>query len=224
MGQLYLIRHGQASFGEVDYDKLSPTGWQQAAQLSRWLHSQGIDFDAVYAGTLRRHRETAEAALSHCDSRSLNHDAAFDELNANLLWQFHLPEMLRQHGERVFSPDKAVLKKIFVQVVDDWAEGKANYPELESWLNFKQRVQQRVKALCETHKPGSKVAVFTSGGPISAALLMYPHQPALPDRLHWDIANASVTVLDYDEKGIHRVSRIAEVPHLEGLPDLLTHL
>ncbi|HET8705674.1 MAG TPA: phosphoglycerate mutase family protein, partial [Pseudomonadales bacterium] len=119
MGQLYLIRHGQASFGEADYDKLSPTGWQQATQLSHWLHQQGIDFDAVYAGTLRRHRETAEAALQHRGGTRLQHDPAFDELNANLLWQLHLPEMLRQHGDLVISPDKAVLKRIFVQAVDD---------------------------------------------------------------------------------------------------------
>lgn len=224
MGQLYLIRHGQASFGEADYDKLSPTGWQQAEHLSRWLHKQGIEFDAVYAGTLRRHRETAEAALQHRGDTTLKHEAAFDELDANLLWQLHLPELLRQHGDKILSPDKAVLKKIFVQAVDDWAEGKADYPEMEPWSAFKQRVQGKVKALCESHMPGSKVAVFTSGGPISAALLMHQHETALPDKLQWDIANASVTVLDFDKNGIKGVSRVAETPHLEEFPDLVTHL
>ena len=29
MGILYLVRHGQASFGEADYDRLSPLGHRQ---------------------------------------------------------------------------------------------------------------------------------------------------------------------------------------------------
>ena len=52
MGTLYLIRHGQASYGEADYDKLSARGAEQAAAVGRWLAGKKID--ALYAGPLRR--------------------------------------------------------------------------------------------------------------------------------------------------------------------------
>ncbi|MCF8967887.1 histidine phosphatase family protein, partial [Pseudomonas carnis] len=37
MGSIYLIRHGQASFGADDYDVLSPIGVEQAQVLGRHL-------------------------------------------------------------------------------------------------------------------------------------------------------------------------------------------
>jgi len=33
MGTLYLVRHGQASYGAADYDQLSPRGALQARRL-----------------------------------------------------------------------------------------------------------------------------------------------------------------------------------------------
>ena len=66
MGQLILVRHGQASFGADDYDQLSHLGtqqgirlggyWQQAASSPARAHS--LDFDAVLIGSLKRHRQT----------------------------------------------------------------------------------------------------------------------------------------------------------------------
>ena len=37
MGSIYLIRHGQASFGADDYDVLSPLGVRQAEVLGDHL-------------------------------------------------------------------------------------------------------------------------------------------------------------------------------------------
>jgi broad specificity phosphatase PhoE len=59
MGTLYLVRHGQASFGADDYDQLSPLGRQQAVRLGEyWRGSRARRFDAVLTGTLRRHTQT----------------------------------------------------------------------------------------------------------------------------------------------------------------------
>ncbi|MEP6791213.1 MAG: phosphoglycerate mutase family protein, partial [Ramlibacter sp.] len=58
MGTLYLVRHGQASFGADDYDKLSPLGHKQSVRLGEYFAQKGLRFDAVIAGTLRRHLET----------------------------------------------------------------------------------------------------------------------------------------------------------------------
>ena len=63
MGTLYLVRHGQASFGAADYDQLSPLGARQCAALGYYLQERGRHFEAVYIGTLRRHAQSL-AALS----------------------------------------------------------------------------------------------------------------------------------------------------------------
>ena len=58
MGTLYLVRHGQASFGADDYDQLSARGQQQSERLGAYWRERGLRFDAVLCGTLRRHGQT----------------------------------------------------------------------------------------------------------------------------------------------------------------------
>ena len=72
MGTLYLVRHGQASFGAADYDQLSPLGRQQSERLGAWFRERGLRFDAVLTGTLRRHAQTLAGieAGSRCATMS----------------------------------------------------------------------------------------------------------------------------------------------------------
>ena len=63
MPVIYLIRHGQASFGAENYDALSDHGWEQSRVLGRHLREQNLGVPRVLCGAMRRHRETAEAAL-----------------------------------------------------------------------------------------------------------------------------------------------------------------
>ena len=58
MGNLYLVRHGQASFGAADYDNLSELGYRQSVRLGEYLAGKGLQFEAVITGTLRRHAQT----------------------------------------------------------------------------------------------------------------------------------------------------------------------
>jgi len=60
MARLVLIRHGQASYGQVDYDRLSPKGEQQARVLG--AHLATLKLDALYVGPLRRQQQTAALA------------------------------------------------------------------------------------------------------------------------------------------------------------------
>ena len=58
MGTLYLVRHGQASFGADDYDVLSAMGQQQAVRLGEYFKYKGLAFDAALTGTLNRQIDT----------------------------------------------------------------------------------------------------------------------------------------------------------------------
>jgi len=59
MGAIYLIRHGQASFGSNDYDQLSPIGHEQGRVLGRALKARGVVPDLLISGSMKRHQETA---------------------------------------------------------------------------------------------------------------------------------------------------------------------
>jgi broad specificity phosphatase PhoE len=58
---LHLVRHGQASFGAADYDRLSPLGVEQSRAAGAALRARGVTPAVVVHGALRRQRETAEA-------------------------------------------------------------------------------------------------------------------------------------------------------------------
>ena len=40
MGTLYLVRHGQASFGAANYDQLSPRGLEQSQRLGAYWRAR----------------------------------------------------------------------------------------------------------------------------------------------------------------------------------------
>ena len=48
MGTLYLVRHGQASFGADDYDVLSPLGHQQALRLGEDFAAKGMEIGRAH--------------------------------------------------------------------------------------------------------------------------------------------------------------------------------
>jgi broad specificity phosphatase PhoE len=58
---LLFVRHGQASAGTSDYDRLSDRGRLQSQRLGAWLAASGHRFDRVVVGGMRRHRETLDA-------------------------------------------------------------------------------------------------------------------------------------------------------------------
>lgn len=60
MTALFLVRHGQASFGADDYDRLSELGHRQSRWLGDYFAERGIRPARVVTGSLRRHRETWE--------------------------------------------------------------------------------------------------------------------------------------------------------------------
>ncbi len=58
-----MIRHGQASFGDDNYDKLSEKGLRQAGILADHLINTGLRADALYSWTLQRQQATAQEVI-----------------------------------------------------------------------------------------------------------------------------------------------------------------
>ena len=98
MASIYVIRHGQASFGSENYDKLSDLGCRQAEVLGHYLRDCNIHFDAVYSGDLQRQRKTAELALASQPSQvSHTVDARFNEVRNDEQLEVLSPTVLKEN-------------------------------------------------------------------------------------------------------------------------------
>ncbi len=221
MGQLLLVRHGQASWAADDYDVLSETGWEQSRLLGRALAARGIEPDVVVAGGMRRHRETAEACLGELPtSPALEVDAGWDE--------FDHVAMLAAHPASFegAKPTRAEFQEWFETATDRWTGGEHDEEYAESFGAFTGRVDAALRRTAE--EVGSRTAlVFTSGGPVAwatASLVTAEREAAgsLWRRLNPVCVNSGVTRLVTGRRGITMVT-FNEHAHLDGVPDVLTY-
>jgi broad specificity phosphatase PhoE len=204
VGNLYLIRHGQASFGAADYDVLSPVGVRQALVLGDFLHRAGIELHRCVSGTLKRQRETAAHALSRlCGPPPLDIHCGFDEFDAQGIIRALLPGLLADepqaaHVMRNAAEHPADFQRIFERLVALWLDGAQGTWASEPWAAFLARTSDALESLLRQAAPGENIAVFTSGGVITALLHRYTGMaPREAFRLNWQIYNTSVNHLRF---------------------------
>ena len=202
MATIYLVRHGQASFGKENYDQLSPRGWEQGRILGRWLAGK-VEPGAVFGGNLQRHRETVEAittgyGVSLPDMQVLEGLNEFDHLE--------VVERLRPEwaDKQVMARDLASFPKparafhqAFEKAVARWVSGEFDQEYSETWHGFRQRVGHALDQLINL-ADGADVIVSTSGGPIAVIaqrLLELSDHKAL--EMNNVIANTSVSRILY---------------------------
>ena len=202
MATIYLVRHGQASFGKENYDQLSPRGWEQGRILGRWLAGK-VEPGAIFGGNLQRHRETVEAittgyGVSLPDMQVLEGLNEFDHLE--------VVERLRPEwaDKQVMARDLASFPKparafqqAFEKAVTRWVSGEFDQEYSETWNGFRQRVGHALDQLINL-ADGADVIVSTSGGPIAVIaqrLLELSDHKAL--EMNNVIANTSVSRILY---------------------------
>ena len=221
MGQLLLVRHGQASWDSDDYDVLSATGWEQSRLLGRALAGRGISPDLVVMGGMRRHRETAEACLEELGGpATVEIDAGWDEFD-HVAMLGALPQPFE--GRR---PTKAEFQDWFERATDRWTGGEHDGEYAESFEAFTTRVDDALRRTAEAVGSGTAL-VFSSGGPIAwcvASLLADDRTVSGPlwRRLNPVCINSGVTRLITGRRGTTMVSFNGHA-HLDGVPDVLTY-
>ena len=231
MSVLTLVRHGQASYMAEDYDRLSGTGEEQARKLGEFWVRHGIHFDTWFHGPARRHRRTAEIA-AECVSESGAPSPAFhelpevDEFDAYRVMQFMVPRLVESDPEirrmnedfrsNQQSPEAGQkLQKLFEAVSRRWCSGDFDMPEVESWTQFRSRVQSGIDQVRKLSGSGRNVVVITSGGPISATVAQALNlPPAAAIELLWLSRNTSFSEFLYsgDRFTMHSFNAI---PHLD---------
>lgn len=247
MGSLVLVRHGQASFMAADYDRLSPTGEEQSRRLGeRWVE-RGVRFDAVYVGNRARQIRTGEivgevyraAGKPWPDPVQLD---ALDEMQAQLLLQKSIPDLVAAnpvvramfeelHAAPSPEESKKRFQTMFERVMSMWVAGELVAPGVETWREFCARVRGAISMVCGGAGPepgqrrggGRRVAAFTSGGPVAAAMqLALDTTDQSTIRIAFAVRNASVSQFLYSG-GRFSLDVFNEVSHFNDEARLLTY-
>lgn len=235
MGSIYLIRHGQASFGADNYDVLSPTGIRQSQVLGEHLSRLGQGFDRCVAGGLRRQQHTAETTLAQLVSAGLpvpelEIDAGFDEFDAEAVIRGLLPAMLPDEPDalqvmRNAAQNRAEFQRLFALIIGRWLDGSHDPAGLKSWVDFVAQVEAALQRLLKRANAGERIAVFTSGGTITALLHLITKMPAQQAfALNWQIVNTSLNHLRFRGSDVTLAS-FNNHAHLQLMnnPELITY-
>ena len=213
MGTLYLVRHGQASFGADDYDQLSPLGLQQAQRLgAHWL-AHGQRFDTVLMGTLRRHAQTLDGiaqglpglpapqvlpSLDEYDSLAL-----IRAIHTEPLQKPNTPELYRHHF------------RLLCDAIAQWMAGVISPLGMPSWEDFSLGVR-RVLDQVRRDPADQNVLLVSSGGPISTAVgEVLGTAPEVTIALNMRIRNSAVTEFSVSPKRL-MLQTFNTLPHLGG--------
>ena len=209
MGAIYLIRHGQASFGAADYDALSPLGFEQSAVVGEELKRRGLEFAQVRSGTLARQRDTAATALKALGgSATVVEDARWNEYD-------HV-DISRHHADGAPQQDGREYQRLLDAALTAWVGSGEEGPCAESWPAFLGRCTAALAELAGSLGKGENGLVFTSGGVLGAvagALMGVPEAGLL--KLNRVTVNTGITKLVSGRGGVTLVS-FNEHPHLEG--------
>jgi broad specificity phosphatase PhoE len=220
MSEIFLVRHAQASFGREKYDRLSALGIRQAQILGDYFFHLGLKFDAIYSGSMERQINTAQTVMSRFSGQGAKwREGVLGEFN-----EFDSSSIIMMHVEDLVREDPSISKALSNVYTD--RRSFQYVSAVEALRAFTRRVNAGIAKVMEDTGRKDRVAIFTSGGTISAAMqiaLGLSTEKAIG--LAWQIGNTSVTTFCYNEKGLSLVS-FNSVAHLEhrGEPELITYL
>ena len=212
MGTLYLVRHGQASFGADNYDQLSPLGVQQCTQLGSYFATKGRRFATVLTGTLQRQIQSYDALADGLGQRQptlqlpgLNEydsHAVIAAIHPQPLPKADTPEAYRQHF-RILRDGLAA-----------WMAGRTQPQGMPSYADFVAGIHDalaRVRAAAD-----GDVLVVSSGGPISTVVAQVLGAPAETSiELNLRIRNSAVSEFAVNPKRLALVT-FNTLPHLDS--------
>lgn len=228
MSLLHLVRHGQASAGTDNYDRLSPIGQEQSRILGQWWLSQGFSPNAAFHGTLQRQRDTGSLSLAALEQNNrvppMSEHAGLNEYNHRVI-EAHFASEHSNYTPEAMSFDE------YLGILSRWRDYQADgkNPQIEPWNEFKKRGWETIKELTQqAHNEAehdAEVVFFTSGGVIATVFstvldLDFEHTV----NLIWRIRNTSITTfsLSNDTAKLVEFNSIAHLqeqrkPHLVTL-------
>lgn len=212
MGTLYLVRHGQASFGSDDYDRLSELGARQCERLGEYFRAKGLRFDGVITGTLKRHVQSHQAfarglrvaseALAMPGLNEYDPSAIVRAIHPQPLPTPKSPEDVRQHF------------RLLRDGLIAWLEGRSEPAGMPSFARFQAGIVEALDHVRSRHD--GHVLMVSSGGPIATAVAhVLGAPPQAMVELNLRMRNSAVTEFSFTPKR-HALITFNTLPHLEG--------
>lgn len=214
MGVVILVRHGQASFGSADYDRLSPLGRRQADLVGRRLAAGAAPVRTLVAGTQARQRSTAQVIAAACGA-TVRTDGRWDEYD-------HVGLTGAQSAALVFEHEtaRAQADAVLDDAVRRWVAGADTASGIESHETFLARGRAALRSVVG-HRGTTVVA--TSAGVIAAlaADLLGLPGAAWPGLARIAV-NTGITKIVVGRQGLSLVC-FNDHAHLEHDRELLTY-
>jgi broad specificity phosphatase PhoE len=209
MPVVYLVRHGQASYGAEDYDVLSPIGHEQSAVVGRELLRRGVSSPQVVCGNLVRQRNTANGIIDSAGfESSLTIDPRWNE--------FDHPDMPLPTTEAGDPLD-------FQQRLDEALENWVRADLLDGWRGFQNTAFAALEDFANALGAGATGLAVTSGGVVSAIVSRVWGLDAQGTvRLNRVVTNTSLTSIVFGRQGMNLLS-VNDHSHLQSNRDLLTY-
>jgi len=213
MATLFLVRHGQASFGAANYDCLSVTGRQQARWLGEYFRDRGVAFDRVFAGTLVRQQDTATEILAGLGDTSaqVQTHAGLDEYDGEALYRsFTGGADHRAHQNGDYNDYWRTFRAAYQAWTEDALTGMP-----ESWADFGKRIRSGLLQALEGATRDHNILVVSSGGAIGRAtadLLGAPAQTAI--ELNLQFRNTAFCEI-IAGRSAQRLLSFNSLPHLD---------
>lgn len=195
MAVIYLVRHGQASFGAADYDALSELGRHQARLVGQELLGRARE-PLLVSGTLRRQKDTA--ALLGLPAAVPVEDPRWNEYDHLGLVRRYLDD-----GTSRTTGDSRQFQTHLDQALKQWIE--QGHPG--GWDTFAGSAVEALHAIPGRLGPGQDAVVVTSAGVIAAtagSLLEVPATGVVA--LNRVMVNASITAVLAGSSGLSLLS------------------
>lgn len=214
MSEIFMVRHGQASLGAANYDKLSPLGQQQSCLLGDYFRACGHTFDHIYRGDMVRHAETAQGIADglHTEFKRIEVMPELNEFDFKALIQ----AFVKQHPNKAL-PDNASVRQYYhllKQAMHEWSRQRLEGELPETWEQFHSRVA-RAYSHIQKHCKG-KVLVVSSGGANSMLLAQVLKSPAeTVVELNLQTRNTGVSHFFFNETAM-RLTSFNTTPHLDS--------
>ena len=212
MGTLYLVRHGQASFGAEDYDQLSSMGTRQSVRLGEYFAHKGLRFEAAITGTLLRHKQTYSGI---CQGAGLDLQP--------LLWpglnEYDSAAVITAiHPHPLAKPDTPALYRHHFRLLRDglrqWMNGVISPRGMPSYADFVAGVSSALEHVRRNFE--GNVLLVSSGGPISTAVgHVLGTTPEATIEMNLRIRNSALSEFVFNPKR-HALLTFNTLPHLDA--------
>ena len=198
MPLIYVVRHGQASFGSENYDRLSENGIKQSEVLGCFFKKAGIYFDEIYCGSLLRQTDTASIVLKAMKNDFLTPYIidGLNEYDHSALIHSAADQLQEIKDGLGNSPEsRKKFQKLFSKIVNSWIKKELFSSGLPTYEAYCGNVLSAFEKITLSENRKKKICVFTSGGPVSVLLEnSLEITPLKAVEIGWGLRNCSISV------------------------------